>query len=82
MFMLLRRVCRRDAYSSSNDDDALWHGMVKVNSEGNGKRVLERLGIPLATSYLQVIPRAPKKAPKKGERERGRGVYTFVGLAL
>lgn len=52
MFILLRRVCRRDACSSSNDDDALWHGMVKVNSEGKGKRVLERLGIPLATSYL------------------------------
>lgn len=26
--------------------------MVKLNSEGKGKRVLGRLGIPLATSYF------------------------------
>lgn len=52
MLMLLRRICRRDACSSSDDDDALWHGTLKANSEGKGKRVLGRLGIPLATSYL------------------------------
>lgn len=72
MFMLLRRVCRRDAYSSSDDDDALGHGTVKANSEGKGNRVLGRLGIPLATSYFiwsSSVPTASKNEWREGGQE-------------
>ena len=38
-----------------------------MNSEGKGKRVLARLGIPLATSYfIEFLASAPKKRGEGG----------------
>lgn len=84
MFTLLRRVCRRDTCSFRDDGDALRHGMVKVNSEGKGNRVLARLGIPLATSYFNGLSSGAhrRRGRRRGKHYLRKMVHTLVGLAL
>lgn len=59
-----------------------------MNSEGKGKRVLGRLGIPLATSYFMEVLASARTEERRDRGEEGKiyvqkkMVYTLVGLAL